>query len=456
MCPMSSELPLVPALLGTVLLMAPLGAQEAPVAPGPENPILSSEIAVSRESAELRLELAGGEDLVLLLDEAGAIRLNGERIGGYESRDALDRAWRDLLQRAMDTPAAALPDLLVDWEPPADAAATARRLDRELEAALSASAVAQTPGAPAAPAAPGDASDSIQRLNQRIQELEELVDDPEALRGLEQLEKLERLEELESLDELDALDIPALRELRRELERGLRDELRDELRNEIRVELQDHGWADRWGGSWWRHFTRGLGGVLSTLMTYAILVGLGFLAVFFGRKYLETIADTARHQTLRSGLVGLAGSFLVMPAYILGLLALAISIVGIPLILVFAPLFPVAVVLGALGGYLAVAHGAGEALAERRFTGSDWFTRANSYYYVITGVGLLLVLFLASHIVTMAGPWLGFLEGLLKFMAIMLTWAAFTVGFGAFLISRGGTRGVGAEGLPMDEEERSA
>jgi hypothetical protein len=457
MRPMSSDTLRTHAFVGAVLLAAPLAAQEAPA---PPNPIQSSEISVSRESAEMRLELAGDEELVLLLDEAGAIRLNGERIGGYESRDALDRAWRDLLQRAMDTPAAALPDLLVDWEPPAEAEAAARRIDRELEAALSNAALstgAAAPQTPAAPPAPGDASDSIQRLNQRIQELERLVDDPEALRSLEQLEnldQLDQLDQLQSLEELEALDIPALRELRRELERGLRDELRDELRNEIRIEMGDRDWTDHWGGSWWRHFTQGLGGVFSTLMTYAILVGLGFLAVFFGRQYLETIADTARTQTLRSGLVGLAGSFLVMPAYILGLLALAISIVGIPLILVFAPLFPVAVVLAALGGYLAVAHGAGEALAERRFTGTDWFNRANSYYYVITGVGLLLVLFLAAHIVSMAGAWLGFLEGLLKFMAIMLTWAAFTVGFGAFLISRGGTVGVDPEdSVPLTEEE---
>jgi hypothetical protein len=191
-------------------------------------------------------------------------------------------------------------------------------------------------------------------------------------------------------------------------------------------------------------------------MSYAILVGLGFLAVFFGRKNLEGVADTARHATLRSGLVGLAGSFLVLPAYILGLLALAVSIVGIPLILVFAPLFPLAVALAAIGGYLAVAHGAGEALAERRFTGTDWFSRANSYYYVITGVGLLLVLFIAAHIISMAGPWLGFLEGLLKFMAVMLTWAAFTIGFGAFLVSRGGTRPVRPEGLEPEEEEADA
>ncbi|NIP79864.1 MAG: hypothetical protein GWM90_11835, partial [Gemmatimonadetes bacterium] len=378
----SSSYSLIPALIGAALLgtpAAPATAQEAAAATGqeeatPTGAILSSDISVSQDAAELRLELEDGRSVSLLLDEEGAVRLNGERIGAYERRDALDRAWRDLLQRAMDTPPAALPDLLAGWSPPEDAPGVARRIDRELEA-LMASAAATS----AETAAAGDASDSIQRLNERIRELERMVDDPAALEGLEQLERLE------SLEELEALDLPALRELRTELER----DLRDELRREIRVELRDEGWSQGWGGSWWRHFTRGLGGVFSTLMAYAILVGLGFLAVFFGRKYLEGIADTARHQTLRSGLVGLAGSFLVLPAYILGLLALAVSIVGIPLILVFAPLFPVAVVLAAVGGYLAVAHGAGEALAERRFTGTDWFTRANSYYYVITGVGLL-------------------------------------------------------------------
>jgi hypothetical protein len=156
---------------------------------------------------------------------------------------------------------------------------------------------------------------------------------------------------------------------------------------------------------------------------------------------------------VRSGLVGLAGSFLVLPAFILGALALAISIVGIPLLLVYLPIFPLAVVLAAVAGYLAVAHGAGEALAERRFRGTEWFTRANSYYYVVTGVGLLLVLFLAAHIVTMGGPWLGFLRGLLKFLAVMVTWAAFMIGFGAFLLTRGGTRPASEPLIaPMEEE----
>ena len=442
---MSYNCSLVPVMLGGfALLAAPVGAQE--VTPSGAASILSSEISVSQDAAELSLELDDGRALSLTLAPDGAVRLNGDRIGGYERGSALDQAWRDLLQRAMETPTSALADLLVDWEPTAEASAIGDRLDRELEAVLSAAAAPETvpgdepEGAQAAVDAPAaDASDSIQRLNERIRELERLLEDPSAL---------DRFENLEELEEARGADLEALRDLRNELERDLRDEIRNEIRNEIRM----GDWTEAWTSPW-RHITRGIGGIFSTLMSYGILVGLGFLAVFFGREYLEGVADTARHSTLRSGLVGLAGSFLVLPAYILGLLALAISIVGIPLLLVFAPLFPVAVVLAAVGGYLGVAHGAGEALAERRFTGSDWFNRANSYYYVVTGVGLLLVLFLAAHIVSMAGPWLGFLEGLLKFMAIMLTWAAFTVGFGAFLVSRAGTRPVRPEGLTTEEEE---
>lgn len=436
---------LIPVLLGLALVTAPVHAQEAaPRAQQGSATILSSEITVSQDAADLELELSGGETLDLALAADGTVRLNGERIGGYDRRDALDQAWRDLLQRAMDTPTPALADLLVNWEPPAEASGLGGRLDRELEAALSAPAQqgAATPQDQAQAPVSADATDSIQRLNERIRELERLIEDPSTL---------QEIENLDNLQGVDGVDLQALRELRSELENDLRDQIRNEIRNEVRV----GDWTDVWSSPW-RHITRGLGGVFSTLMTYAILVGLGFLAVFFGRKYLEGVADTARNATLRSGLVGLAGSFLVLPAFILGLLALAVSIVGIPLLLVFVPLFPVAVVLATVGGYLGVAHGAGEALAERRFTGTDWFSRANSYYYVITGVGLLMVLFLASNIVSMAGPWLGFLEGLLKFMAVMLTWAAFTVGFGAFMISRGGTRPVRPEGAPAEESASDA
>jgi len=141
---------------------------------------------------------------------------------------------------------------------------------------------------------------------------------------------------------------------------------------------------------------------------------------------------------VRSFLVGLAASFLVIPVFVLGIVVLAVSIVGIPALLIWVPAFPLAVVLSTLLGYLAVSHAAGEAFAERRFYGGDWFTRANSYYYMLTGLGLLLVLFLAAHVLEMV--WLGFISGILVFLGVVLTWAAATTGFGAVLITRAGTR----------------
>lgn len=413
---------MTPLLIGTVLLTGPvaLGAQEAR-----GDRVVSSEISVSRDAAELRLELDDGRTLDLEFAEDGSVRVNDTAIGSYERRGALDQAWRSLLQEAMDAPTGALAGLLAEWQPPVAAGDVGQRLSRELSALA----------LPAEPAPlPGDATDTIQQLNERIRELERVLRDPQAA---------------ERLEDLEALDIPALRDLRQTLEQDLRRTVEREVRSEVRREERQQR-----ARSPFRHITRGLTGLFSTLMVYAVLVGLGFLAVFFGRSHLEAIADTARHSTLRSGLVGLAGSFLVLPAFVLGILALAISIVGIPLLLIYLPLFPLAVVLAAVGGYLAVAHGAGEALAERRFRGTEWFTRANSYYYVMTGVGLLLVLFIAAHTVTMAGPWLGFLQGLLQFLAVMVTVVAFMVGFGAFLLSRGGTSPtVEPTPAPLEEEE---
>ena len=126
MRPLYSEW-LAPILLGASVAAAPLTAQEQGP---PGSPILSSDISMSREAAELRLDLEGGRSLSLLLDEEGRVRLNGEQIGTYSSRDALDRSWRELMQRAMDAPTGRLADVLRGWEPPADASGVARRLDR--------------------------------------------------------------------------------------------------------------------------------------------------------------------------------------------------------------------------------------------------------------------------------------------------------------------------------------
>src|SRR5690606_27190283 len=184
------------------------------------------------------------------------------------------------------------------------------RLDSALESALEGGAIAQ-----AVEAARGE--DTIAVLEARIAELEQMLADAE--RGVG--------------DERDRL------ELRREIERELAREMRRDRRSRAAP-----GVLDRVGGA--------LGKLVSLLLTYGVLVGLGFAAVFFGRRYLEGVADTARRATLRSGLVGMATLFLLVPAFILGGLALAISIVGIPALVLWLPLFPAAAGAALVFGYL--------------------------------------------------------------------------------------------------------
>jgi hypothetical protein len=365
--------------------------------------IVSSEISLSRDEASLRLGYGGDrEDRWFLRD--GKFFANDQLIGEAARGSALDDAWRELLNEAMELETADLAHLLVDWDAPETGDVANDRvgitLDQMLEARLT-GIVAANAGASQdvdadaiGEAVEAELSDSMSRLVERISELQEQV---------ERFEVEERV-----IAPHVNVDVPARR--------------------------------GGFGGPF-RHFFRGLSGVFSNLVLYAVLFGIAFATIFFGgRKYIEGVADTMRAAPTRSLLVGLAAAFLVVPAFILGVIALLISIVGIPALLLWVPLFPVAVGAAVLLGYIGAAHAGGEALAERRFYTSDWFQRGNSYYFIMTGLGMLLSLFLAANVIQMAGPWLGFLRSMLVGLGVVLTASVISMGFGAVLLSRAGTR----------------
>lgn len=377
-------------------VQAPLAPPAPPAPPLPPQAgrggVVSSEINLSGDEAKLQLELAGGRTVEFALRDGHAY-VDGQDIGPAARGGRLDRAWRDLLNKAIDTPAADLAGLLASWPAPHEAAGP--RLHQALASAVAGqeptALLSNVPPPPATPAPDGlgPSSDSMTKLQDRIEELQQTV---------------ERLEERRSLAAARADD----------------------------------------GSPWlrpFRHIWRGVSDIIATLVVMAVLFGIGFATIFFGgRPHLEAVADTARRLTIRSWLVGLAASFLVVPVFVLGILALTISIVGIPALLVWIPLFPVAVVLAVILGYLAIAHAAGEGLAERRLYAGEWFRRGNSYYFLMTGLALLVALFIAADVVEMAGPWLGFIHGTLAFLGFVVTWFAATTGLGAVLLSRGGTR----------------
>ena len=174
----------------------------------------------------------------------------------------------------------------------------------------------------------------------------------------------------------------------------------------------------------------------TVVAVFIALAMVGFGTVFFGRRHVEVVADTASHSFGRAFVVGLLGQLLLLPAFAMMIVGLVLTIVGI-LVLPFAI---VAYVLGAalavLGGYLAVAHAIGETVTRRRMANGAFVRSPNSYGYIFSGLAGLLGLWAAAALF----GWLGPVVFLFKLAAVIVTWLAATTGFGAVLLSRAGLR----------------
>jgi hypothetical protein len=118
------------------------------------------------------------------------------------------------------------------------------------------------------------------------------------------------------------------------------------------------------------------------------------------------------------------------------MIALAVTIIGIPVLLAWVPLFPIAAGVALLLGYLAVARNVGEWVADQEYRGLEWIRGSNTFYTIVAGVGALLVPCIAASAIRILG--FGFLTGLLGFVGSMVTLAAASVGLGAVLLTRGG------------------
>jgi hypothetical protein len=174
----------------------------------------------------------------------------------------------------------------------------------------------------------------------------------------------------------------------------------------------------------------------TVIAVFISLAMLGFGVVFFGRRHVEVVADTATHSFGRSFVVGLLGQLLLLPVFAMMIVGLVLTIVGI-LVLPFAiAAYVLGAVLAVLAGYLAVAHAVGETVTRRRMANGAFVRSPNSYGYVFTGLVGLLGLWAAAALF----GWLGPVVFLFRVAAVIVTWLAATAGFGAVLLSRAGLR----------------
>ena len=183
-----------------------------------------------------------------------------------------------------------------------------------------------------------------------------------------------------------------------------------------------------------------------TIGWFAVLAIIGLGVMVFAEGNLDGVVIGLERGFARSFWLGLAGEVILLPALLVLVVALAITVLGILLI----PFAIVAYAIAAAGlvtlGFLAVARLTGGALASDRGTTSPRGVHLRALF-------LGLVVYLGLWMLAAVFAWSPVVGAILRAIAIAITWVAATVGLGAALTSRAGTvrPGVGGAKAATDE-----
>jgi hypothetical protein len=178
---------------------------------------------------------------------------------------------------------------------------------------------------------------------------------------------------------------------------------------------------------------RRLAGVLGVFLTLSVL---GFGLVMFGRQNLEVVSDTVSHSFGRAFVTGLLGQILLLPTFGMLVVGLILSVAGILLLPFAIAVFAMLVVVGVVGGYLAVAHAMGETYTRRRMALGVVIGSPNSYRYLLVGLVALASLWAAWALF----GWVPVAGSIVWGAAFFISWLLGTAGFGAALLSRAGIK----------------
>jgi len=172
--------------------------------------------------------------------------------------------------------------------------------------------------------------------------------------------------------------------------------------------------------------------LISTIVRLTILCFLASLVFLFGREYVQRVGDRAAAEPLKAGLVGLLIQLLFIPALVVTVLLMIVTIIGIPL-LALIPFALVALAVFWLVGFSAVAHDVGRFSAAR----IGW-QEQSPYLVTALGVAVLLSPVLIGGLIGLGGGLLVPLTWALLLLGFFVEYVAWTVGLGAIALLRFG------------------
>lgn len=195
------------------------------------------------------------------------------------------------------------------------------------------------------------------------------------------------------------------------------------------------GWKDDDDRDWdgiGPPFFFGPGELFASLAGIVVLVLISWLALLAARPTLERIGHHVAHEPWKAGLVGFLFQLFFVPLLVVVAVILVITIVGCPLLLLL-PFVVLAVILGALLGYAAVAWRVGQ------WIGARFGWRIGSpYLAALIGVLLIQGWMALGHLFGIGHGGLDWISAMFLMFGLAVKYAAWTVGLGAVLLSRFG------------------
>ena len=168
---------------------------------------------------------------------------------------------------------------------------------------------------------------------------------------------------------------------------------------------------------------------------FAILFAIGVGVLMFAEGNLDGVVIALERGVTKAFWLGVLGQILVLPALLLLVVGLALTVLGV-LLIPFAIVSYVIAVAGVVTlGFLAAARLTGSAISHRVAA-----PRAMSLRALMIGTTLFAVMWLVAAAFT----WHPLIGAILRGIAAIITWVAVTVGLGGAMASRAGTQRPGA------------
>jgi hypothetical protein len=199
------------------------------------------------------------------------------------------------------------------------------------------------------------------------------------------------------------------------------------------VSLKDIGarinvpWLDRWGPS---YPSGGFGPVtrlIGTTLRFALLAIVACLALVFARREVEGSAQRVSDDPVQTTVVGLLAWVLLVPLFALTAVVLAISLIGIPLLLLL-PFAVVVLLVMAVVGFSGAAYAVGQ-WARRRFG----IATMSAFADIWLGILIILLPLLLGRIIALGGWTLSPVVFVLVATGLAVEFLAWAGGFGAVL-----------------------